>query len=92
MGVKQILEEVVSYNNNIVIVTCANFDSSDLSSVDDYSHVLANALEAIIGAIYLDGGLEESKKVVAKLLFPEEVCITKHNHVFILWSTMLGPS
>lgn len=44
--------------------------------MDDYSHVLANALEAIIGAIYLDGGLDESKKVVAKLLFPEEVCFT----------------
>lgn len=63
------------------------FHSSDLNSVDDYSHVLANALEAIIGAIYLDGGLEESKNVVAKLLFPEEVCIT--NIVIPLYFSLL---
>lgn len=29
--------------------------------------ILANAIEALIGAIYIDGGLEESKKLVYKL-------------------------
>ncbi|MEK9170586.1 MAG: ribonuclease III [Patescibacteria group bacterium] len=33
--------------------------------------ILANAMEAIIGAIYLDGGYKEAKKMVDKFIFPE---------------------
>ena len=36
------------------------------------SHVLANALEAVIGSIYIDSGIESCKTVLAGLLFPEQ--------------------
>ena len=39
----------------------------------DHTHVAANALEAVIGAIYLDGGMETADNVLAHLLFPEKV-------------------
>lgn len=39
----------------------------------DHAHTSANALEAVIGAVYLDGGLETSDTVSANLLFPEHV-------------------
>lgn len=37
------------------------------------THTLSNCLEAIIGAIFLDGGLEEADKMFARVAFPEEV-------------------
>lgn len=33
--------------------------------------ILANAFEAVIGAIYLDGGYEQTKQLVMKVVFPE---------------------
>jgi len=34
-------------------------------------YLLANVFEAVLGAIYLDGGLEKAKLVVEKFLFPK---------------------
>jgi len=34
-------------------------------------YILANAMEAVIGAIYLDQGYEESKKFIDKIIIPE---------------------
>lgn len=34
-------------------------------------YILANAFEALIGAVYLDNGYEETKKLVARLILPE---------------------
>lgn len=33
--------------------------------------ILADAFEAVVAAIYLDGGVEEAKKLVARLIFPQ---------------------
>ena len=41
----------------------------------DHAHFAANALEAVVGAVYIDGGLESSDKVTAALLFPEHVSV-----------------
>ena len=38
------------------------------------SHISGNCVEAILGAVFLDGGLEETDKMFADLAFPEEVC------------------
>ena len=40
---------------------------------DSISRVLSNCVEAIIGAVFLDGGLEEADKVFARMAFPGEV-------------------
>eukprot|EP00794_Sanderia_malayensis_P015708 gene15708-17293_t len=44
--------------------------------LDDYSlqfdHMLGNCVEAILGAVYLDGGYEEVENLICKLLFEEE--------------------
>ena len=37
------------------------------------SHVSADCLEAILGAVFLDGGLEAAQRVLGRLFFPEEV-------------------
>ena len=37
------------------------------------SHMDANAIEALIGAVYLDGGLKRAQQLTARLLFPDEV-------------------
>ena len=34
----------------------------------------ANCLEAVLGAVYLDGGLPAVDKLFARLVFHEEVC------------------
>ena len=44
--------------------------------LDTDAHVYANHLEAIVGAVFLDGGLSAAQQVIAQLLFPEEVCIS----------------
>lgn len=36
-------------------------------------HIHSNCLEAILGAIFLDRGLDEADNVFARLAFPEEV-------------------
>ena len=36
-------------------------------------HARANTLEALIGSVFLDGGLETVRAVLARLLFPEKV-------------------
>lgn len=33
--------------------------------------ILANAMEAVIGAVYLDGGYEQAKKFATEIIFPE---------------------
>lgn len=37
------------------------------------THLLSNCLEAVIGAIFLDGGLEEADNFYSRIAFPEEV-------------------
>ncbi len=37
------------------------------------SHHGACCVEAIVAAVFLDGGLESAQKVLGRLLFPEEV-------------------
>ena len=37
------------------------------------SHITANCLEAILGAVFLDSGLEAAQRVFARCIFPEEV-------------------
>lgn len=44
----------------------------ELSTQDGLSHAQANTLEALMGAVYLDGGLKHSREVLANLLFPEK--------------------
>ena len=36
-------------------------------------HFLSNSVEAILGAVFLDGGLEDTDRVFARLAFPEKV-------------------
>lgn len=43
------------------------------SEIEERIHIRANALEAVIGAVYLDGGLDQVKEVLARLYFPEKV-------------------
>ena len=44
-------------------------EKKDLGRARQY--ILANALEAVIGAVYLDQGYEESKKFIEKTILPE---------------------
>lgn len=46
-----------------------NYGNGD-SGVPEESKVLSNMLEALIGAIYLDGGFNKTKKVIRKLFDP----------------------
>jgi ribonuclease-3 len=43
------------------------------------SYILANAFEALLGALYLDGGYEKAKKLIEKTLFPKIEIIIKNN-------------
>ena len=43
------------------------------TSLDADAHMYANHLEAILGAVYLDGGLSATQQLIAQLFFPEEV-------------------
>ena len=35
-------------------------------------HTCANCVEAILGAVFLDGGLEETDRLFARLAFPDQ--------------------
>ena len=41
--------------------------------MDAKTHMDANSLEAVLAAIYLDGGLRKAQEFIAKLFFPEKV-------------------
>lgn len=42
-------------------------------STDVSSRSSADCVEAILAAVFLDGGLEEAQKLLARIFFPEEV-------------------
>ncbi|KAG5849911.1 hypothetical protein ANANG_G00076700 [Anguilla anguilla] len=44
----------------------------DLCRESDLRHAMANCFEALIGAVYLEGGLEEAKQLFGRLLFNGE--------------------
>ncbi|XP_016378411.1 ribonuclease 3-like [Sinocyclocheilus rhinocerous] len=44
----------------------------DLCRESDLRHAMANCFEALIGAVYLEGGLEEAKQLFGRLLFNSE--------------------
>ncbi|XP_039609084.1 ribonuclease 3 [Polypterus senegalus] len=44
----------------------------DLCRESDLRHAMANCFEALIGAVYLEGGLEEAKHLFGRLLFNSE--------------------
>ena len=43
------------------------------TSLDADAHMYANHLEAVLGAVYLDGGLSATQQLIVQLFFPEEV-------------------
>uniref|UniRef100_A0A671Y650 Ribonuclease 3 n=1 Tax=Sparus aurata TaxID=8175 RepID=A0A671Y650_SPAAU len=45
----------------------------DLCRESDLRHAMANCFEALIGAVYLEGGLEESRQLFGRLLFNGEI-------------------
>ena len=51
------------------------------------SHISGNCVEAILGAVFLDGGLEEADRMFAELAFPEEVRSGMRCQIILLfWS------
>ncbi|XP_052466743.1 ribonuclease 3 isoform X1 [Carassius gibelio] len=44
----------------------------DLCRESDLRHAMANCFEALIGAVYIEGGLEEAKQLFGRLLFSSE--------------------
>ncbi|XP_058879080.1 ribonuclease 3-like isoform X1 [Acipenser ruthenus] len=44
----------------------------DLCRESDLRHAMANCFEALIGAVYLEGGLEEARQLFGRLLFKNE--------------------
>lgn len=42
--------------------------------MDSLSHINANTLESVLGAVYLDSGLRAAQQLTARLFFPEQVC------------------
>ena len=53
-------------------------DVEPVTPMDAVAHTEANALEAVLGAVYVDGGLSAVKQLTARLFFPEEVCLYRH--------------
>ena len=45
----------------------------DLCKGEDLRHAMANCFEALMGALYLEGGLDEVQRVFAPILFDDEV-------------------
>lgn len=54
---------------NQFLIRKMNVDFSE----DSTCRVLSNCMEAIVGAVFLDGGLEEVDRLFARLAFAEEV-------------------
>uniref|UniRef100_A0A8C2Z9F5 Ribonuclease 3 n=1 Tax=Cyclopterus lumpus TaxID=8103 RepID=A0A8C2Z9F5_CYCLU len=50
----------------------------DLCRESDLRHAMANCFEALIGAVYLEGGLTESRQLFGRLLFKTEALIRPH--------------
>ncbi|XP_021566259.1 ribonuclease 3-like isoform X1 [Carlito syrichta] len=50
----------------------------DLCRESDLRHAMANCFEALIGAVYLEGSLEEAKQLFGRLLFNDPVFILNH--------------
>lgn len=50
-------------------VLLSHGEKKDIGRARQY--ILANALEALIGAVYLDQGYEESKKLIERMILPE---------------------
>ncbi|CAG5111732.1 Oidioi.mRNA.OKI2018_I69.chr2.g6007.t2.cds [Oikopleura dioica] len=46
--------------------------SQDLAKREDLNNALANCFEAVLGAIYMDGGLEPVRHLLARVLFDDE--------------------
>ena len=53
-------------------------DAEPVTPMDAVAHTEANALEAVLGAVYVDGGLSAVQQLTARLLFPKEVCLYRH--------------
>ncbi|XP_045897057.1 ribonuclease 3 isoform X2 [Micropterus dolomieu] len=51
----------------------------DLCRESDLRHAMANCFEALIGAVYLEGGLEEARQLFGRLLFNSERPDSKEN-------------
>ncbi|KAL0628648.1 Ribonuclease 3 [Plecturocebus cupreus] len=45
----------------------------DLCRESDLRHAMANCFEALIGAVYLEGSLEEAKQLFGRLLFNDPI-------------------
>lgn len=68
---------LVNYQNLAKIARKINLDKFILSSKGEkkdsakaWNVILANAIEALIGAIYLDQGIESAKKFIQKFILP----------------------
>ena len=45
--------------------------AQDLARSEDLSNALANCFEALLGAMYMDGGLEVTRQFLARVLFDD---------------------
>ena len=67
--------------------------SSSSVAIDSAAHTIANTLEAVIGAVYLDTGLLSVQRLTAQLFFPEEVCAAPYYISFsVILSVFTGPA
>ena len=65
--------------------------SGAATAMDSASHTVANTLEAVVGAVYLDGGLKAAQQLTARLFFPEDVCMSP-TLVRLLYSVLIVTS
>uniref|UniRef100_A0A673H3I9 Ribonuclease 3 n=1 Tax=Sinocyclocheilus rhinocerous TaxID=307959 RepID=A0A673H3I9_9TELE len=74
----------------------------DLCRESDLRHAMANCFEALIGAVYLEGGLEEAKQLFGRLLFnsedlrdvwlnypPHPLQVVRQTHTYTFFSHLL---
>ena len=64
-------------------VHCSD-ESAAVDSMDGKALTEANAIEAIVGAVYLDSGLRAAQLLTAQLFFPEEVVIELYFAVVVV--------